>query len=104
MVPRLLQAVAAVLALAATIVGFYATLVLWSLAVIRCPKQPAAWTYVPPVLVVTAGLLGSVFLIRRRSRPVHRAAAWGMLVGWILWAALAISMRRLPFACGVHES
>jgi hypothetical protein len=101
---KLRQSMVAALAFVTTLVGFYVVVVAWSLASIRCPSPPQVLAYVPPVLVVVAGLLVSVFLIRCRPRPVLHAAAWGMLVGWILWAVLAVSMRELPVACGLHEA
>jgi len=101
---RLLQAMVAALAFVTTLVGFQAMVVAWSLATIRCPGRPPPLAYVPPVLAIVAGLLVSVLLIRRRLRPVLCAAAWGMLVGWILWAILAVSTRELPVACALHEA
>lgn len=102
--PRIFRWVAVVLALVATIIGFGVLLVAWSVASLRCPGGHDTLAYVPLALVIIAGLLGSAFLTWRRPRPVIRAAAWGMLVGWALWAVLAISTRELPAACGLNES
>lgn len=102
MVLRLRQAVVAVLALAATVVGFYAVLVVWASAFMRCPGPPDAMAYVPLGLIVV-GLLVSAFMLWHRPRPVLSAVAWGMLAGWILLAVLMISLQEPPVACGLHQ-
>lgn len=97
------QAVVAALALAATVVVFYAVLVASASVFLRCPGPPDTMAYMPPLGLIVVGLLVSAFVLWRRPRPVLSAAAWGMLVGWILLAVLVISLQEPPVACGMHQ-
>lgn len=97
------QAVVAALALAATWVAFYAVLVAWGAVFLSCPGPPDPAAYVPPLLLIAVGSVVSVLMIRRRSRPMQNAAGWGMLVGWVLVAALMISLQGPPVVCGLHQ-